>query len=96
MMRQPGIPLPRSSQGGPSGGRWLRLLHLDGALLAAIAVTSVFGLLVLYSASGGEVGFWLRQVARLGVGVAVLLAIAQVPARFLRMASPYVYGAGLL
>ncbi|MGA0102410.1 MAG: rod shape-determining protein RodA [Steroidobacteraceae bacterium] len=96
MMRQPGIPLPRSSRGGPSGGRWLRLLHLDGALLAAIAVTSVFGLLVLFSASGGEVGFWLRQVARLGVGVAVLLAIAQVPARFLRMASPYVYGAGLL
>ncbi len=96
MMRQAGIPLSRSGQGGPSGGRWLRFLHLDGYLLAAIAAISVFGLLVLYSASGGELGFWLRQLARLGLGLGVLLVIAQVPARFLRMASPYIYGAGLL
>lgn len=95
-MRLSGIGLPRGSQGGQAGGRLLRFLHLDGYMLATVAAISVFGLLVLYSASGGELGFWLRQVARLGLGLAVLLVISQVPARFFRMASPYVYGAGVL
>ena len=65
-MRLSGIGLPRGSQGGQAGGRLLRFLHLDGYMLATVAAISVFGLLVLYSASGGELGFWLRQVARLG------------------------------
>ena len=65
-MRLSGIGLPRGSQGGQAGGRLLRFLHLDGYMLATVAAISVFGLLVLYSASGGELGFWLQQVARLG------------------------------
>jgi len=79
-----------------AGSRLLKALHLDGPLLLLLVLTGAFGLLVLYSAAGGNSGLWLRQVARLGVAVAAMLVLAQVPARFLRILTPAVYAAGIL
>ena len=86
----------RTRRNVTAGSRLLRALHLDGPLLLLLSVTCAFGLLVLYSASGGNTGLWLRQAVRLGVAVAAMLVLAQVPARFLRILTPAIYAAGVL
>jgi rod shape determining protein RodA len=86
----------RSRRTVSGGSRLLKALHLDGPLLVLLAVTAGFGLLVLYSAAGGNTALWLRQVARLGLAVLALLVMAQVPARFLRMLTPLAYAGGVI
>jgi rod shape determining protein RodA len=76
--------------------RLLRALRLDGMLLAGLAAVSLFGLFVLYSAAGDNTALWLSQLARIGIGFALMIALAQVPDHFLRMASPAVFALGLL
>ncbi|MGH8252127.1 MAG: rod shape-determining protein RodA [Steroidobacteraceae bacterium] len=79
-----------------AGARLLRALHLDGMLLSALAAVSIFGMFVLYSAAGDNLSLWLSQLARLGIGFAVLVALAQVPDHFLRMLAPAAYVLGLV
>jgi rod shape determining protein RodA len=74
----------------------MRALHLDGMLLSGLAVVGIFGLFVLYSAAGDNTALWFSQVARFGIGFAVMIAIAQVPDHFIRMASPIAYVLGLV
>jgi rod shape determining protein RodA len=76
--------------------RLLRALRLDGMLLAGLAAVSLFGLFVLYSAAGDNTALWLSQLARIGIGFALMIALAQVPDHFLRMVSPAVFALGLL
>jgi len=76
--------------------RLMRALHLDGMLLSSLAVVGIFGLFVLYSAVGDNTVLWFSQVARFGIGFAVLIAIAQVPDHFIRMVSPIAYVLGLV
>ena len=76
--------------------RLLRALHLDGMLLSALVAVSVFGMFVLYSAAGDNLSLWFSQLARLGIGFGVMIALAQVPDHFLRMLAPAAYAVGLL
>jgi rod shape determining protein RodA len=76
--------------------RLMRALHLDGMLLSGLAMISVLGLFVLYSAAGDNTALWINQLARFGIGIAVMIAIAQVPDHFIRMASPMSYVLGLV
>jgi rod shape determining protein RodA len=76
--------------------RLMRALHLDGMLLSGLAMISVLGLFVLYSAAGDNTALWINQLARFGIGIAVMVAIAQVPDHFIRMASPMSYVLGLV
>jgi len=76
--------------------RLLRALHLDGMLLASLVAVTCFGLFVLYSAAGESTALWLNQLARIGIGFALLIALAQVPDHFLRMLSPAAYALGLV
>jgi rod shape determining protein RodA len=77
-------------------GRVLEALHLDGPLLLAVLAVCVAGLVVLFSAAGEDVGVFLRQAARVGLGLGVMLAVAQVPPRVLRAVAPWLYAAGVL
>ncbi|HKK04131.1 MAG TPA: rod shape-determining protein RodA [Gammaproteobacteria bacterium] len=70
-------------------------LKLDGTLLFGLLLIAAFGLVVLWSASGQESGLLLRQLVRLGVGFAVLLVVAQIPPKVLRLWSPWIFLAGL-
>ena len=77
-------------------GRLLEALHVDGPLLLAMLAVCAAGLVVLFSAAGEDVGVFLRQAARVGLGLGVLLAVAQVPPRILRAAAPWLYAFGVL
>jgi rod shape determining protein RodA len=76
--------------------RLLKALRLDGMLLSGLAVISLFGLFVLYSAAGDNTALWYSQLARIGIGFTLMVALAQVPDHFLRMLSPAGYVLGLV
>jgi len=77
-------------------GRLLEVLHLDGPLLLAVLAVCVAGLVVLFSAAGEDIGVFLRQAARVGLALAVMVAMAQVPPRLLRAGAPWVYALGVV
>jgi rod shape determining protein RodA len=54
------------------------------------------GLVVLYSAAGEDVHIFFGQAARVGLGLGVLAAIAQVPPRVMRIVAPFLYGIGVV
>jgi rod shape determining protein RodA len=76
--------------------RLLRALRLDGMLLSGLVAVTLFGLFVLYSAAGENTSLWLSQVARIGIGFALMIVLAQVPDHWLRMLSPAAYLVGLM
>ena len=76
-------------------GPFARGLHLDLPLLVALLLLAGIGLLVLYSAGGQDLTLVERQLLRLGVGFAVLLALAQLPPHYLERWAPWAYGLGL-
>lgn len=72
--------------------------HLDAWLLALLLTLCGFGLFVLYSASGQDMGYVVRQAVRMGAGFFVLIVLAQLQPRTYRRLAPwgYVAGVGLL
>ena len=79
-----------------ASSRILRRLHLDGPLLASLAVVIAYGLFVLYSATGQNMGQWLRQVEFLGLALGALLILAQIPPPWLKRLSPAIYVLGIV
>ena len=76
-------------------GRILGALNLDGPLTAGLIAISAVGLVVLYSAAGQDDGMFLRQLTRVAIAFTAMIVLAQVPPRFLRMSSPWLYLAGV-
>ncbi len=74
----------------------LRRFHLDGPLLGLLATVITFGLFVLYSATGENIGQWLSQLERLLLALLTLVLLAQVPPPWLRRISPILYGVGVV
>ena len=78
------------------GAELLRGLHLDGPLLVLLLAISGIGFVVLYSAVGGNTALVLRQGVRLGLALTAFLVAAQIPPRYLRIWTPWVFMATLL
>ena len=76
--------------------RMLLALKMDGPLLIGLALIAGYGLIVLYSSSGQDMGSVGRAAIRLGMGIAAMLALAQVNPNFLRRLSPWLYALGML
>ena len=76
--------------------RVLMALKLDGPLMVGLSLISVYGLIVLYSASGQDVGKVLRAIIHLGLGTTAMLTLAQVKPTTLRNAAPWLYLLGLV
>jgi rod shape determining protein RodA len=76
--------------------RMLLALKLDGPLLVGLALIGVYGLLVLYSASGQSAGMVVRQVGHIAMGVVAMLALAQINPSILRRISPWLYAFGVV
>jgi rod shape determining protein RodA len=74
----------------------LLALKLDGPLVIGLALVALYGLLVLYSASGQSLSTVVRAGVRLGMGVAAMLVLAQVNPNFLRRTSPWLFALGIV
>ena len=70
-------------------------LHVDLPLLLALVVLLCFGLLVLYSATDGNVDELRRQVIFIGLAFVVMFTVAQVEVRNLKKWAPWLYLGGL-
>jgi rod shape determining protein RodA len=61
-------------------------IHLDVPLLCGLLVLCVFGLVILYSASGQQIGMVYQQGMRMALAFGLMIAIAQVtPTQMARM-----------
>jgi rod shape determining protein RodA len=76
--------------------RVLFALKIDGPLVVGLTLIAVYGLVVLYSASGQSVGTIVRTVARLIVGAIAMLLLARVTPNFLRRSTPWLYAGGIV
>ncbi len=76
--------------------RILSTLKLDGPLLIGIALIAVYGQIVVYSASGGDLASLTRGTVRLTLGIVAMLALAQVKPTVLRNLSPWLFGLGVI
>lgn len=74
----------------------VRRLNIDGPLLGGILLICVFGLFVLYSASGENSRLLINQAIRLGVALVAMVIVAQLPPDFLRRWTPWAYLIGLI
>jgi len=74
----------------------LSRLHIDLPLLLGLIALSGFGLTVLFSATDSSSGQVERQLFRLGLAFAVMIAIAQMPPTLLRFWSLPLFGLGIL
>jgi rod shape determining protein RodA len=75
--------------------RVLFALKLDGPLIIGLALVSVYGLIILYSASGQSAITIYRTLGRLALGTVAMLVLAQVNPNFLRRTSPWLYAIGV-
>jgi rod shape determining protein RodA len=76
--------------------RMLFELKVDGPLLIGLALVALYGLVVLYSASGQSIGTVGRAGARLVMGTVAMLILARVNPNFLRRASPWLFAFGIV
>lgn len=71
-------------------------IHIDAPLLGSLLAVCLMGLVVLYSASNRSMDVVLRQATHFGIGLGVMIAIAQIsPERLMRWA-PLLYLGGVL
>ncbi len=76
--------------------RVLTGLHLDGPLLFGLLTVSGLGMFVLYSAGAENLDLVVRQGLRVGLAAFVMLVLAQVPPKFLRLWSPWIFLIGIV
>ncbi len=73
----------------------IQSFRLDPLLFGLLLLLMLFGLMVLYSASDADPGTVWRQGVRLGLGLAVMIGMCQIPPASLRRWAPWLYLAGL-
>ncbi|WP_251358328.1 rod shape-determining protein RodA [Kangiella sp. TOML190] len=78
-----------------AGRSLLWRLHIDTPLLISLLFLMSFGLMVIYSAGGEDLGLVKRQLVRLGFGCGVMFVVAQIPPRILKFWSPLLFVVGL-
>lgn len=81
-------PVPKPPQQRHSW--WLRW-HIDLPLLILLTLVISIGLLQLYSASGGNINFVIKQSVSFCLGLAVMCIIAQIPPRIYQAIAPWLY-----
>ena len=71
------------------------LFNIDPTLFISLVLLCTIGLAVLYSATSGEMAAITRQSIRFALGFAVLIFLAQIPAKELARWSPWLYLLGI-
>ncbi|NVK42707.1 MAG: rod shape-determining protein RodA [Oceanospirillaceae bacterium] len=83
--------MPESGQHLANRPGWWSHTHLDAWLMLFLLMLCGFGLFVLYSASGQDIGYVTRQAIRMGAGFAIMILMAQLTPRFLSRWAPWLY-----
>ncbi len=73
-----------------------KFFKIDTPLLILLILLSSFGLLILYSSSGGSLSLVYRQMIHLGLATSVMLVIAQIPPIIMLRYSPILMLLGVL
>jgi rod shape determining protein RodA len=74
-----------------TNARLWQLVHIDVLLMGSLLLLIGGGLFILYSASGQDVAMVERQVFRLVIGLLICVALAQLPPKYMRRASPALF-----
>lgn len=88
--------LPKTGFGLARRQRLEQRLHVDFILLFLLLIISVFGLVVLYSASSESRETIMRQGAYFVIAYVTMIIVAQVPVDFMRRMAPWVYAGGVI
>ena len=75
---------------------FFQFFKLDKYLFFLIVITLSFGLIILYTASASSEELLLLQFRNLGIALIVMLIIAQIPPRILKLYSPYLMALGVI
>ncbi|AEG32022.1 rod shape-determining protein RodA [Thiomicrospira cyclica] len=75
---------------------WLARLHLDGWLLFGLAILMTIGLMTIYSASGADIQVAKNHAIRMGIAIVLMIAFAQIPPAWLKIATPWFFFAGFI
>ncbi|WP_034412910.1 rod shape-determining protein RodA [Candidatus Photodesmus blepharus] len=70
-------------------------LHIDLPLLIGILTLMIFGLIVIYSASGQNSAMRDRQIVRMLLSIGIMLFAAQIPPRTYESLAPLVFFCGI-
>ncbi|HLS81540.1 MAG TPA: rod shape-determining protein RodA [Steroidobacter sp.] len=94
-MSYEGLDTSRTQRTFSGSARLLSALHLDGPLFVALCLVGAVGVIVLFSASGGNLGMLEAQLIRFGLAIAGMVLLAQIPPRIIRNTSPWAWLFGL-
>ena len=86
----------RSQRTFTAAGRILGALKLDGPLLIGLGLITLYGLVVLYSASGQNWNRVIDGAVRAALGGTAMCVLAQVKPAFLRRLAPFLFVVGVL
>ena len=75
---------------------YLRLWHIDGPLFILILCISIFGLFILYSASGRDLDLLFKQGINLLVAFFAMLIVSQFSVKTLKALSPFGFILGFI
>lgn len=78
-----------------ASAKLLSALNLDGPLLVGLGILALYGLAILYSASGQSLDTILRTVVRIALGTAAMLALTHASPNLLRRLAPWIYVIGV-
>ncbi|QIM61976.1 rod shape-determining protein RodA [Pasteurellaceae bacterium Orientalotternb1] len=71
--------------------RFWKIFALDWLLLIGLLAITGYGLIVLYSASGGSERMFISRLVQVSLGLGLMLVMAMFPPRFYEKLSPYLY-----
>jgi len=72
-----------------------RYFQIDIPLLFLIFIITAFGLLILYSSSGGSLSPVYRQLTHLALATCVMLVVAQIPPLYMKRSAPILLVIGI-
>ena len=83
-------------RGNPTISDWFERWHIDSWTLSLLLILSGFGMVMLYSASGHDLGAVSAQAKRLGLGFVLMFLVAQAPPEWYRSGAGWLYGGTVL
>ena len=86
----------RSQRTFTAAGRILGALKLDGPLLIGLGLITLYGFVILYSASGQSWNRVIDAAIRASLGAVAMCALAQVKPAFLRRLTPWLFSVGVV